>query len=382
MRRPVACGRGPACAGEVRKVSAIALDHVTKVYDGGVRAVDQVSLDVTDGELLVLLGPSGCGKTTLLRLLSGFEQPTSGSILIAGVDVTAVPPHRRDINQVFQSYALFPHLSVWDNIAFGLRMRGARSDEISRKVASAIALVSLGGLEARYAHQLSGGQRQRVALARAIVPEPSVLLLDEPLSALDAKLRREMQVELKRLQRKIGITTILVTHDQEEALAMSDRIAVMHGGHIEQLGTGKDVYHSPKTEFVAEFLGESNLVKAEILEVRGSDVRLRSDDGWLIDVGSPGQPEMAVGDKRTVSIRPEKLVISPEPSALNSIGAKIAEKTFLGPSIRFALNAESGRRLTVVAPESNQRGATGVGDKVYCSFNGSDAVILEAGSDC
>jgi len=191
----------------------IELKGVSKRF-GTVTAVDDVSLTVESGELLTLLGPSGCGKTTLLRLLSGFESPSSGSILVGGVDVTAVQPNKRDINQVFQSYALFPHLTVWDNIAFGLRMRGDAAPEIETKVKAAVALVSLEGMEGRYAHQLSGGQRQRVALARAIVPEPRVLLLDEPLSALDAKLRREMQVELKRLQRKLGLTTILVTHDR------------------------------------------------------------------------------------------------------------------------------------------------------------------------
>jgi spermidine/putrescine transport system ATP-binding protein len=283
----------------------IEIAGLTKRF-GDVVAVDDVTLTVLPGELLTLLGPSGCGKTTLLRLLSGFEQPSAGSIRISGVDVTALPPHRRDINQVFQSYALFPHMTVRENIAFGLRMRRCPPAEIAAKVAAVIALVSLGGMEGRYASELSGGQRQRVALARAIVPGPRVLLLDEPLSALDAKLRREMQVELKRLQRQIGLTTILVTHDQEEALAMSDRIAVMRSGRIEQLGTGEQVYHRPRTAYVADFLGESNLLKARVTGVGAGGVELETEDGWKLTARPPEAAAVLTGEKRTISMRPRK----------------------------------------------------------------------------
>jgi spermidine/putrescine transport system ATP-binding protein len=355
----------------------IELRGLTKRF-GTVTAVDDVTLKVEAGELLTLLGPSGCGKTTILRLLSGFERPTAGSILIAGADVTGVPPHRRDINQVFQSYALFPHLSVWENIAFGLRMQGVASAEVSERVAGAVALVSLGGMESRYAHQLSGGQRQRVALARAIVPRPRVLLLDEPLSALDAKLRREMQVELKVLLRKIGLTTILVTHDQEEALAMSDRVAVMHAGRIEQLGTGEEVYHRPRTAFVAEFLGESNLLTATVLEVKGSEVSLRSQEGWLLNVRLARPPTVAAGEKQTISIRPESLGLSREAPASNAVRARIAEKTFLGSVVRTVLETESKRRLTVLSSDPDTANPFAQGETVFCSFDPRDAVLLDS----
>ena len=354
----------------------IELKGVSKRF-GTVTAVDDVSLTVESGELLTLLGPSGCGKTTLLRLLSGFESPSSGSILVGGVDVTAVQPNKRDINQVFQSYALCPHLTVWDNIAFGLRMRGDAAPEIETKVKAAVALVSLEGMEGRYAHQLSGGQRQRVALARAIVPEPRVLLLDEPLSALDAKLRREMQVELKRLQRKLGLTTILVTHDQEEALAMSDRIAVMHAGRVEQLGSGVEVYNGPRTAFVAQFLGESNLLKATVMATSGAGTSLRTAEGWLL-VGSPaaenGPPE---GAEVTISIRPERLKLSREPRHTNSIMGKVIERTFLGASARLVLEGDHGRRLTVVAPEESKDQCCALGEEWFCCFEPADVVLLK-----
>jgi spermidine/putrescine transport system ATP-binding protein len=355
---------------------AIELCGLTKRF-GSVVAVNDVSLKVEAGELLTLLGPSGCGKTTILRLLSGFERPTSGSILIAGSDVTAAAPHRRDINQVFQSYALFPHMNVRDNIAFGLRMQRVRSAEVSARVAEAVALVSLEGLESRFAHQLSGGQRQRVALARAIVPRPRVLLLDEPLSALDAKLRREMQVELKRLQRGIGVTTILVTHDQDEALAMSDRLAVMRAGRIEQLGTGEDVYHRPRSAFVAEFLGESNLVGATVVAVGAGEVTLRSPEGWLLGVRSPSAPQVAVGGEHTVSIRPERLVFTPGEPPRNAARVRVVERTFLGSSVRMVLETEFKRRLTALSSDPGATGPAAQGDAGFCGFDPGDAVLLD-----
>jgi len=354
---------------------AIELRGLSKRF-GPVAAVDGVSLRVEAGELLTLLGPSGCGKTTLLRLLSGFEDPTSGSIWVGGVDVTGLAPHRRDINQVFQSYALFPHLSVRDNIAFGLRMQRVRPGEIDERVAEAVALVSLGGLESRYAHQLSGGQRQRVALARAIVPRPRVLLLDEPLSALDAKLRREMQVELRRLQRKVGVTTILVTHDQEEALAMSDRVAVMHAGRIEQLGPGEEVYHRPRTPFVAEFLGESNLVGAAVAAVEGCDVTLRTTDGWRFRARLPSPEAFEAGAELTLSIRPEKLRVSPVPLAGHAFQARVVEKTFLGASVRIVVEADSHRRLTALTSDTAAADAAVLGGTVHCAFDPADAVLV------
>jgi spermidine/putrescine transport system ATP-binding protein len=351
----------------------IELRGLTKRF-GSVTAVDDVSLDVAAGELLTLLGPSGCGKTTLLRLLSGFEQPTSGSILVAGVDITALAPHRRDINQVFQSYALFPHLTVRENIAFGLKMQGVGRSETQARVDEAIALVSLGGLESRYTHQLSGGQRQRVALARAVVPRPRVLLLDEPLSALDAKLRRDMQVELRRLQRKVGVTTILVTHDQEEALAMSDRIAVMNAGRVEQLGTGEEVYHRPQTAFVAGFLGESNLLPVRVVAIRGHEVDLVAREGWPLTVTS--ELSCAVGEERMISVRPEKLRLARTAVAGPALKGRIVELTFLGPSVRLVVETALRQRLTVLGPEIGTAGKVKRDGEVHCAFEAADAVLL------
>ena len=234
---------------------------MTKIFDGKVVAVDQVTLDIAAGEFFSLLGPSGCGKTTSLRMIAGFEMPDSGRVHVGGQDITDVPVHRRDMGMVFQSYALFPHRTVAENVAFGLRMRDVPKPEIARRVAAALAQVALTGLEDRKPGQLSGGQQQRVALARALVVEPRVLLCDEPLGALDRKLRQQMQFELKELQRRLGVTLVFVTHDQEEALAMSDRIAVMNAGRVEQVGAPTEIYERPRTRFVADFIGEINILE-------------------------------------------------------------------------------------------------------------------------
>jgi spermidine/putrescine transport system ATP-binding protein len=356
----------------------IEIAGLTKRF-GDIVAVDDVTLTVLPGELLTLLGPSGCGKTTLLRLLSGFEQPSAGSIRISGVDVTALPPHRRDINQVFQSYALFPHMTVRENIAFGLRMQRCPPAEIAEKVSAVIALVSLDGLEGRHAHELSGGQRQRVALARAIVPGPRVLLLDEPLSALDAKLRREMQVELKRLQRKIGLTTILVTHDQEEALAMSDRVAVMRAGRIEQLGTGEQVYHRPRTAYVADFLGESNLLRGRVTGTGVAGVELETEDGLKVTV-QPSEPSpVRAGEERTISMRPEKLRIVNDPrQGENSFRGRVVERTVLGATARLVVETSSGRRFTLFLADGDAPETAAAGNNVICACAPSDIVLLDA----
>ena len=243
----------------------IELVNVTKEYDGDV-ALDNINLYIRDGEFLTLLGPSGCGKTTMLRIIAGFVMPTTGQVLIDGVDVASVPPYKRRVNTVFQKYALFPHLNVHDNVAFGLKIQKLPADEIEKRVSEMLTLVNLAGYEKRYVDQLSGGQQQRVAIARALVNHPQVLLLDEPLGALDLKLRQEMQVELKRIQQKLGITVIYVTHDQEEALTMSDTIVVMNHGEIQQIGTPTDIYNEPKNSFVADFIGESNIIPGVMLQ--------------------------------------------------------------------------------------------------------------------
>ncbi len=355
----------------------IEFESVTKRF-GSFTAVDAVSLHVREGEFLTLLGPSGCGKTTLLRMLSGFETPDSGAIRIAGEDVTALPPYRRNVNQVFQSYALFPHMSVRANIAFGLRMQKVPKAEAARRVAEVVELVALGGFEDRMPHQLSGGQRQRVALARALVPGPAVLLLDEPLSALDAKLRKQMQVELKRLQKRLGMTFVFVTHDQEEALTMSDRIAVMRGGRIEQLGTPTEIYHRPGSGFVAEFVGEANLLAAErVGGGAGEAVVVRLEGGLELRVAAAAWPGGAA--RARVSVRPEKVCVAKRPieGAENVFQATITEEIFQGAFDHLVLRTDAGTVLTAVVPnESAIMEALHEGDRVWCGLHLDDIVVL------
>src|SRR6266403_5445609 len=267
--------------------ATIEIAGVSKIYDGHVRAVDAVAMEIRQGEFFSLLGPSGCGKTTSLRMIAGFETPTNGVIRVDGADITHVPAHKRDMAMVFQNYALFPHRTVGENVAFGLRMRGLEKETIARKVKTALAMVELSGMEDRRPGQLSGGQQQRVALARAIVIEPRVLLCDEPLGALDKKLRQSMQFELKQLQRKLGLTMVFVTHDQEEALAMSDRIAVMNAGKVEQIGAPSDIYDRPSTRFVADFIGDTNLFRGEVIRDEGARPVLRVDRQLSIELPCP-----------------------------------------------------------------------------------------------
>jgi spermidine/putrescine transport system ATP-binding protein len=305
---------------------------------GDVTAVDDVSLGIRQGEFFSLLGPSGCGKTTTLRMIAGFERPDDGRILIGGDDVTETPPHRRPVNTVFQSYALFPHLTVAENVGFGLRFRSLSKQEKQGRVHEALELVRLGGFGTRKPHQLSGGQQQRVALARALVLSPGVLLLDEPLGALDAKLRRELQIELKSIQREVGITFIYVTHDQEEALTMSDRLAVMSHGQVEQLGTPREVYERPETAFVADFIGVSNLMRAQ------------ASGGGVVEVGGArllagaGQTERK-GVVR-LAIRPERVRIEPDSATgPNRIAATIERFVYLGSTTQVYVVLPSGDRL-------------------------------------
>jgi len=354
----------------------VELRNVHKRF-GNFSAVQDVTLLIKPGEFITLLGPSGCGKTTLLRMISGFETPTEGTVLLDGVDVTALPPYRRSVNQVFQSYALFPHMTVRENVGFGLRMQKVPRDEAEGRVASGIDLVSLTGLEDRKPSQLSGGQRQRVALARAIVCRPKVLLLDEPLSALDAKLRHSMQIELKRLQQKLGITFVFVTHDQEEALTMSDRIAVCNKGHIEQLGTADEIYYQPKTTFVANFIGEANILEAKVIDQAGaiSVIQVGADITLKI------QPQQATppSGELLISVRPEKISLSKRPwESDNTFEAEVAEELFMGATDQLLLRTKSGAELTaVVANESATQDAFHVGDHVYCRIHQDDVVVVQ-----
>jgi spermidine/putrescine transport system ATP-binding protein len=326
---------------------AIRLVNVVKRF-GDVVAVDHIDLEVQDGEFFSLLGPSGCGKTTTLRMIGGFEQPTSGLIELQGDDVTWLPAYKRNVNTVFQNYALFPHLTIYENVAFGLRRKGIRDAEVKTRVSEMLALVELPGFERRKPTQISGGQAQRVALARALINKPAVLLLDEPLGALDLKLRKQMQVELKRIQQEVGITFIYVTHDQEEAMTMSDRIAVMNKGRYEQLGDPEGLYERPTTRFVAGFLGISNLLPGTVtgtsdgygVATLGDDANVRVPSGML-----NGQTAIEVG------VRPEKIRMhnadASVPAGANEIQGTVIDASYLGVSTSYVVEARSGARLTV-----------------------------------
>ncbi|GAA2978409.1 putative spermidine/putrescine transport system ATP-binding protein [Microbacterium terrae] len=333
---------------------AIRLTGLTKAF-GSVTAVDHVDLEIAAGEFFSMLGPSGSGKTTVLRLIAGFEQPTGGTIELFGHDVTKTAPFDRDVNTVFQDYALFPHMSVLDNVAYGLRVRGVKRSERRERAMAALAAVRLDQMAARKPSQLSGGQRQRVALARATVVQPKALLLDEPLGALDLKLREQMQVELKQIQRDLGITFIFVTHDQEEALTLSDRIAVFHDGRIEQLGTPEDLYERPASRFVADFVGTSNLFDLE----RSSAL-----------IGRAGEH----------SIRPEKLTLASSPATApgeRSAEGTVVESIYVGSGIRRVIDLDAGMRVTVLERNDRARASDDDrGDRVHVTWHDEDVVSL------
>ena len=336
---------------------------------GQVVAVDGVSLDVRPGEFFSLLGPSGCGKTTTLRMIGGVELPTGGRILLRDRDVTSDPPDKRPVNMVFQQYALFPHLDVGDNIAFGLRRRNVERAEITRRVGEALELVHLHGYERRKPGQLSGGQQQRVALARALVNRPNVLLLDEPLGALDLKLRRRLQLELKRIQTEVGITFVYVTHDQEEALTMSDRIAVMHAGRVEQLGTPEELYERPATRFVADFIGSTNLLHGVV----ESDSTVRLDTGERAMASSGG---LRTGSAVEISLRPESIAL-----ALGvvdgGIPGTVEQAAYLGTNVTYQVRTAGGLVLSVLASKTGDR--LPVGSDVTATWSPSEALILGGG---
>jgi len=345
----------------------VELRSVTKRF-GGFAAVSEVDLTIREGEFLTLLGPSGCGKTTLLRMISGFETPTEGTVWLDGKDVTHLPPYRRNVNQVFQSYALFPHLTVEQNISFGLKMQKRPPVEIAERVRQVIELVALGGLERRKPSQLSGGQRQRVALARAIVCRPKVLLLDEPLSALDAKLRHAMQTELKRLQKRLGITFVFVTHDQQEALAMSDRIAVVNHGRVEQIGAVSEIYHTPRTAFVANFIGQANILRGTVVASDPGTLRLRLAAD--VEIRLPHGGRHAPGTELWISIRPERLHLQrTRPDTENAFEAEVADETFKGALEELYLRTPGGLELTaIVTNKSDAQKPFRKGERVWCSL--------------
>ena len=358
---------------------SVEIDRVSKLF-GNFVAVDDVSLTVRRGEFFSLLGPSGCGKTTLLRMIGGFELPTSGAIRVNGVDMTEVPVHKRPINMVFQAYALFPHLTVAENISFGFRYKHYPHGEYEQRIAKAVALVRLGGFESRYPAQLSGGQRQRVALARALALEPQVLLLDEPLGALDQKLRKEVQVELKNLQRKLGITFVFVTHDQEEALTMSDRIAVMNAGRVEQMDTASQVFEYPQTEFVAQFMGASNFFSATVRSIAEGFLSLGMSDGDSFTVPNPGS--LSKGEEVRFVVRPEKLDLRSRDLSSHGIPCMpvtIEDRVYQGVSTVWVVKSAAGERFVIYEQNEQpfeERGKFAVGGSAFLCWSARHTVLM------
>jgi len=347
----------------------VRLNEVEKEFDG-VKVVKKLSLDIKEGEFLTLLGPSGCGKTTTLRMIAGFSEATSGQIMLEGVDVSGLKPNERNVNTVFQNYALFPHMNVEDNIAFGLVEKKVPKAEIKERVSEMIKLVQLEGLEKRKPAQMSGGQKQRVAIARALINKPRVLLLDEPLGALDLKLRKQMQLELKHLQQKLGITFVYVTHDQEEALTMSDRIAVMHEGVMEQIGTPDEVYNHPKTKFVASFVGESNILESYVTAVDGDMLHIDLEAGKAaLHAKGFGVEEMIY-----ICVRPENVKLSETPVEHFSIRGKVIEHIFAGSVVKTEVELLTGQILKVSSHPNDDH--VEVGKRVYVHWRPKDAIIV------
>jgi len=365
----------------------IRFDQVTKRF-GDVVAVDGVSLAIERGEFFSFLGPSGCGKTTSLRLIAGFEQPTQGNVHIGGVSVIGVPPHKRPVNMVFQHYALFPHMNVADNIGYGLRQRTPKpaKAEVYKQVDEILEMVQMSGYGGRRIWELSGGQQQRVALARALINRPTVLLLDEPLAALDRKLRREMQIELQNLQRDVGITFVLVTHDQEEALSMSDRICIMRDGEIVQSGSPRDLYDQPANIYVADFVGKSNFIPGAVTTVNGGTVAIEGKDGKLF-VGCPsvGAAGLIVGAPASIAIRPELIVVGAhDTSAADmatdvAINGRIKNRIFLGEHTEYLIDADGLGDVLVLSPKhlEQARGGFDLGDTVAIGWKNDAALALE-----
>jgi spermidine/putrescine transport system ATP-binding protein len=351
---------------------AVELAGVTKRF-GQFVAVDDLTLDIYEGEFFSLLGPSGCGKTTTLRMIAGFEDPTEGGISVAGDPVRGVPPYRRPVNTVFQSYAIFPHLNVFDNVAFGLRRAGVKGEELRERVIDACEMVQLSGFEKRKPNMLSGGQQQRVALARALVNRPKVLLLDEPLGALDLKLRKEMQLYLKDLQHEVGITFIYVTHDQEEALTMSDRIAVMNEGKVQQVADPPTLYERPNSRFVADFIGQTNVFSGTVEAVDGSRVTLSVPSGEKVEA-STGEAEVGVGQETHAAVRPEKVRFGGEGDNVMTI--KIHQIVYLGVSTQYIADLPGGGKLVLYQQNTTEETHPEIGDEARVSWDARNCLIL------
>jgi spermidine/putrescine transport system ATP-binding protein len=358
----------------------VELRKVFKVYNQEpvVRGID---LRIRRGEFFSILGPSGCGKTTTLRLVAGFETPSSGDVLIRGQSVNQVPPYRRPVNTVFQSYALFSHLTVWENVAFGLRLKKQSKADVQTQVDAALKLVKMDGFAKRFPAQLSGGQQQRVALARALVNRPAVLLLDEPLGALDLKLRKEMQIELSTLHQELGLTFIMVTHDQEEALSLSDRIAVMNQGNIEQIDAPERIYEQPKTPFVADFIGDTNLFYGKIEGFSSSTLWITTDNGLKMKANPNNSGESLTSGSVVVSVRPEKirLSLSPLPQEANVFEGRLRSVMYLGTHVHYGVELASGDRVTVMQPNVASGDLPGEDTPLYIAWNVQDCLALTMG---
>jgi spermidine/putrescine transport system ATP-binding protein len=352
---------------------AVRLSGITKRF-GNFVAVDDLNLDIYEGEFFSLLGPSGCGKTTTLRMIAGFEEPTEGGISVAGEQVQGVPPYRRPVNTVFQSYAIFPHLNVFDNVAFGLRRAKVPKDEVASRVAAACEMVQLAGFEKRKPGMLSGGQQQRVALARALVNRPKVLLLDEPLGALDLKLRKEMQLELKSLQEEVGITFVYVTHDQEEALTMSDRIAVMNEGKVQQLAGPTTLYETPANRFVAGFIGQTNVFSGTVEAADGERTTLRTREGLRVEAVAREQVSPKEGEEVHAAVRPEKVRFGG--SGDNVSAAEVKQVVYLGASTQYIVELEGGGRLVLYQQNAFDAAGPSEGDGVSVSWDAQNCLVL------
>jgi putrescine transport system ATP-binding protein len=375
----------PAAAADgAADMPLLRIEGVSKTF-GGFRAVDRLSLDIGAGEFFALLGPSGCGKTTLLRMLAGFETPDEGRILLGSRDIAPVLPHERPVNMMFQNYALFPHLSVQDNIAFGLKRAGMPRVDIDTRVAEMVALVKLGGMEKRKPDQLSGGQKQRVALARSLARRPKILLLDEPLAALDKKLRESTQQELMELQRRLGMTFIIVTHDQEEAMTMASRIGVMDAGRLQQVATPRDLYEAPASRWVAEFVGDVNLFDGEVSSHEHHRLTVATRDGGTILVAQPRQA--VTRPVVTIAIRPEKIKLlrhgvksdADNSQAINRLEGVVTDVGYLGGSTVPKVKLDSGAvvRASVANTARIEKDAFGAGQRVVACFTPDDCVVLE-----
>ncbi|MGI9049468.1 MAG: ABC transporter ATP-binding protein [Rubrobacteraceae bacterium] len=360
-------------AREAERSVAVELAGVTKRF-GDFVAVDDLTLDIYEGEFFSLLGPSGCGKTTTLRMIAGFEQLIEGEVSVAGEPMRRVPSYRRPVNTVFQSYAIFPHLNVFDNVAFGLRRAKVPKDEVRKRVDEACEMVQLGGFEKRKPTMLSGGQQQRVALARALVNRPKVLLLDEPLGALDMKLRKELQIELRNLQIEVGITFIYVTHDQEEALTMSDRIAVMNAGKVQQVADPATLYERPRNRFVADFIGQTNIFSGTVESMNGDRITLQTSGGMKVEATTQEGASVEIGSEAHAAVRPEKLRLGS--TGDNVCTAEVTQVVYLGSSTQYITKLPAGEKLVLYQQNAHDSTGSVVGDEVAVTWDAANCLVL------